>query len=792
MFTQSILQKLHNLSAPRTLGVLLCFFSFNAYAQDVSSEAQQEEPAVSDATDTQTAPVLEEVFVTARKRVEPLQISPVSATVLRGQVFQMLFLNDLKTLNFPAPNVNISQNDMFSNTATISIRGMISVDVESTLEPPVGIFLDGVYIPRVAASSLDLFDVEQIEILRGPQGTIFGRNTTAGAIQVRSRRPSGEFGVRGSVTIGEFGRLDLKAAMDIPISEGKVDAKFAVLSQTMDGYYTNIADRDLSTNATTGRDLGNEDIIAFRPMIRFTPNDSFDLTFIGEYHRNKSDLMPGQNYSPDKLLCILQSSFCGVPFGEVDEFEVAMTDLGAGIIDAKIWSITADMNWDVGPGTITWISNYRDTDEFIDIDGEMTVSDFFRVSRDQPHKQYSSELRFASSAWENFDFIGGVYFFHQEYTMEQNFFIGIGPPNTPVSHFIATPRQEHDSYSVFAEGNYHVNEKLTVTLGGRWSKDKKDFYSEGLGFFPTPGPSFDIPSKSWDDFGPKAGIRYQWTPDLMTYFTYTRGFKSGGYNGRCGNLATCETSFDPESVDGFEVGLKADFLDNTVRTNLALFWNEFDDLQRTNIVPFPGSPNGNETVTENAASARIRGVELEVSALLPVEGLQFDLGVGYLDASYSEFCVDLDGSESSMQVPVSECGGVFSLGDLDNDGVEEYLVETDISNLSFQRAPEWNVTTSLTYEFPAGNVGNIILNGRYTYTDELFTDALELSPRSSTNLVDASISFVDAEGRYRVSLYGLNLTDEVYVAARNLAANLWSTRFVNPPRRWGIEVSFEY
>jgi iron complex outermembrane receptor protein len=583
------------------------------------------------------------------------------------------------------------------------------------------------------------------------------------------------------VTVGEFGRVDLKAAVDIPIVEGKVDAKVAALSQSMDGYFT---------NSTTGQDLGEDDVLAVRPMIRFTPTESFDLTLIGEYHRNKSDLMPGQNYSPDKLLCILQD-FCGAPLGEVDEFDVAMTDFGAGFIDAEIWGITVDMNWDVGPGTITWISNYRDTDEFIDIDGDMTVTDFFRISRDQPHEQYSTELRFASTAWENFDFIAGVYFFHQEYRMEQNFFLGIGPPGTPVAHLINNTGQDHDSYSVFAEGNYHVTDKLTLILGGRWSKDEKDFFAEALGPFPTPGPILNSPSESWNDFGPKAGIRYQFMPDLMTYFTYTRGFKSGGFNGRCAQALTCEKSFDPEEVDGFEAGLKADFLDNRLRTNLALFWNEYDDLQRTVIIPLPGAVNANETVTENAASATIRGVELEVSAL-PVEGLQIDVGVGYLDAEYDEFCADLDGPEPGITVPVSECGAVISVGDLDGDGVEDFLVEQDLSNLSLQRAPEWNLTTNLTYEFPVANGGNIVLNGRYSYVDELFTDQLELSPRGSVNLVDASISYVDSEGRYRLSLFGLNLTDEVYVSARNLAANLWTTRFVNAPRRWGVELSFDF
>ena len=360
---------------------------------------------------------------------------------------------------------------------------------------------------------------------------------------------------------------------------------------------------------------------------------------------------------------------------------------------------------------------------------------------------------------------------------------------TPITPLINNTGQDHDSFSIFAEGNFHVTDKLTLIAGGRWSKDKKDFFAEALGLFPTPGPLFDIDSKSWDDFGPKAGLRYQWTPDLMTYATYTRGFKSGGFNGRCGTLLTCERSFDPESVDGYEAGVKADFLERRLRMNLALFWNEYDDLQRTVIIPLPGSPNGNETVTENAATARIRGIELELAAFL-AEGLGIEIGIGYLDAEYDDFCADLDGPVNSPQPPISECGEVFNVGDLEGDGQFNYLVEEDLSDLSLQRAPEWNISTEVTYEFPVGNAGNLILNGRYSYISKQFTDQLELSPRSSVNMVDASISFVDAQDRYRVSLFGLNLTDEVYVSARNLAANLWTTRFVNAPRRWGLELAF--
>jgi len=718
---------------------------------------------------------LEEVVVMARKRVEPLQSTPVAATVLGGEKLELGFVNALTSLSAPAPNVKITQMDFWSNSASVAIRGITNTDIESTLDPPIAIFIDGVYIPRAAGSNMDLFDVEQIEILRGPQGTLFGRNTTGGAVQVRTRRPSGEFGVRGLVKVGDYGRTDIKAAFDVPIIDGKIAGKLAVLSQNSDGYFR---------STFTGRDLGGENILGLRPMLQFTPNDDFDITFIGEYNRNKSDVWPGQNESDSsKLLCSLHN-YCGFPLGQGSEYNVPLSD--AGEFDIEIWGLTVEANWDIGLGTITSVSNYRDTEEFVTLNGDMVEATMFELTRDQPHSQYSTELRFASNTDGRLDYIVGAYYFHQKYEMIQRNFLTI-VPNTPTQDLTRRAVQKHDSYSVFGEANWRFSDRWTATLGGRYSNDRKDFDPElfGLGEI---GPAVDVPSKSWSDFGPKAGLQFQISPEIMTYATYSRGFKSGGFNGRCGQEVTCRLSFDPEEVDGYEIGTKSQFFDNRLRMNLALFWSEYENLQQTLIVPLPGAADPSETVTANAASARIRGVELEMIAML-MPNLRFDFNVGYLDSSYSKFCADLDGPEPSTVFPTSPCGNVVAVGDLANDGIPDYLVDQDHSNLSLAQAPKWNYSANLNYEIPLP-AGYMVLDGRYSYSEKLFTDYRELSPRDSVGLFDASISYRDADDRYRISLYGQNLTDETYTTARNLAAQLWTTRFVNPPRTWGLEVSF--
>ena len=720
--------------------------------------------------------VLEEVVSTARKRSEPLQDTPVASTVLSGETLDMRFYADLKTAEFPAPNVNITSIGAFSNGVVATIRGIVNGDPDSTIEPPVALFVDGVYLARPAASSLDMFDIEQIEILRGPQGTLFGRNTSAGAIQLRTARPSGEFGTLGKVTAGEYGRLDLRAAVDIPIAE-TVNARIAVLSQNMDGYYKSI---------TNGKDFGKEEILSVRPTIQFTPTEQLDLTFIGEFHHDKSEPKPQQNESTRTQALCVRHGYCGFALGDGDEFEVETDDVG--FIDAKIWGVTAELNYRLDSGVITWISNYRDTDEDLVYDADSVLYPLFGVDRRQPHKQYSSELRFASTAWEKFDFVAGAFVFHQEYDLQRITSLAIVAP--PPARTISFTGQDHDAYSIFGEVNYHITDALTVTAGGRYTDEKKDFYQRPFGPFPNAGARVDQ-DESWSDFGPKLGVQYNFTDDLMTYFTYQKGFKSGGFNGRCGQPATCLKSFDPEEVDAFEVGLKADFFDQRARANLALFWSEYTDLQRTTFVPLIGAANPQETVTENAGDATIKGIELELT-MLPVEGLQLNLAVGYLHTKYDEFCADINGATLFASAPVSNCGGaVVQATNLGNPGgPATYLVDEDNSNLPFTRAPEWNVSVTANYRYPLANGASIFVNGQYTWIDKLFVDAVALTEREEVKLVEASISYEAVDGRYRVSVFGKNLTDEVYLESRTNVPGLFATRVVNQPRRWGVEFAW--
>ena len=560
--------------------------------------------------------VIEEVFSTATRRAEPLQETPVAVTVITAEQIGMTFAANIAAMPFLAPNVNIS-NGLLSNQATPAIRGYTLTDVDSTFDPPVATMVNGIYYARPVMNNLDMFDVESLEILRGPQGTLFGRNTTAGAIQLRTKRPVDEFETSGKITVGDYGRRDIRAAVNVPLIEGRVNARVAVYSLNTSGWYNSAG-----TGNRSGRDIGKEDKLSLRPTVHFIFNDSVDLTLIGEYHRDKSDIRPNKNFSgQDRSLCS-NHGFCGTPFDQLsddhDDFDADVID--PGFVDIEIFSITKELNWELPKGTLTWLSNYRDTEEtwVYDADG-VGAYDMFTVDRQQPHEQYSTELKFISTAFERFDFIGGIFYFHQEYDIERR--TGIASdrlsapdPNGFLIPLFSVTGQEHEAWSVFGELNYDVTDQLTVTVGGRYTDEKKDFFQETFAVFPNSGPRQDF-SESWDDAGPKFALRYQVNDDLMAYASYQKGFKSGGFNGRCGQDVTCNRPFGPEEVDGYEVGIKADLFDNRLRANIAGFLTEVKGLQRGRLVALPpGAINPQETVTDNVAKATLQGIELEISA----------------------------------------------------------------------------------------------------------------------------------------------------------------------------------
>lgn len=726
------------------IGLAVLWSAQEAYAQDNAADKPQ---------GVQVRKQIDTVSVTARKREEPEQRTPVTMSVITGDSLERLFVNDLSDLNNVAPNVILEPVGVFQNTAAFFVRGIGSADVDSAQDPAVGIVIDGVAMARNATSLLDMFDVESVEILRGPQGTLFGRNTVGGVVNVRSRRPSGEFGVRGRLTFGDYGRADVRLAVDVPVIEGKVAAKVAVLWQNFDGFWF---------NEFTQEDAGGDDLLVVRPMVQFTPSDNFDLTIIGEVQRDRGDIYPATNGSTSGQLLGRIFGLPGHDLGEGPEF-VWRAD-APNINRVDVWGITAEANLTTGIGTFTSVTGYREAVELAWTDLDAEAIPFFNTVRPIDHEQLTQELRLASDVTDWLDIVVGLYFFRQEFAMaqqrNQTFIPGV--PST-----FGFTAQTHKSYAGFFHANIKLTDNLRATVGGRYTKEKKHFTHNPLGTCPGPGPEncpppFEI-DESWDNFGPKIGLDYFFNDDVMVYASWSRGFRSGGFAGRAVSISTIGP-FDEEKLDAFEIGLKSDWFDRRLRVNLALFWYEFDDLQRVIIRESTTGP-GNETITDNAAAARIRGLELEITAI-PFEGFTLEGSLGYLDAEYADFFADLNG-----------------------DGIE-----TDNSALELSRAPKWQLRISATYEFPLSNLGILALNLDYSYTSEFFLAVGngDFNLREDVNLLSGSVTFRDNEERYRLSFFMKNITNELYRQSATVVGALNRIYVPGDPRHWGIELGFDF
>jgi iron complex outermembrane receptor protein len=730
-----------------------------------------------------SGPQLEEVRVTARQVVENLQDVPVAVSVFSEQQIQQTFAQNLREFGAYAPNVSIGTVPGF-NAAAIAIRGVSTGDIPSSFDPAVTVAVDGFYLGHYQASLLDMFDIEQIEILRGPQGTLFGKNTIGGVVNVTTKRPSGEFEVQGKVRAANEGRLDLMGAVDFPILQDTLSARVSVQKFDFDGYYDNTA---------TGDDAGGQDLLAARAKLLWTPTDTFEALLSYEYSDDESDTPmvintttsndPNGFYGGDLFYFTGypgrgSGGPANIPLG--DPFEsglVKPSQHAPGFAQSKntdgheedIDGIYLNVNWDVFGGTITSITGYRevDSDYYNDYVGEPAA--IYATIRSVYRDTFSQELRYAWSG-DRFNYVLGAYY--QENDLDYENYTSLGPDHPfsgvawPAEGLLLTAdgSQDTEAWAVFAEGNYNLTDSIRLTLGARYSDEEKDFDLRPLGF-PEEGRA--IENDSWDDVTYRAGIDYALNDNMMAYFTYATGFKSGGFNEQAGTFSSASASFDPEEADSFELGLKSDLFDNTLRLNLAAFYVEYTDLQLDSVVPIDEAP-GQESRVTNAGEVTSWGVEADMIWLL-TDQFTIDGTLGYLDSEYDKFDCNLD-------------------GDIEN-GNEDCTV------LDVKRTPEWTASLGATYSIPLDSLGGgLDLNANGTYTDEFYNDILntEASMHEDVWLLNASISYVTEDEKIRVSVFGRNLTDEEYQTSGLGVANLWSFTTYGNPQTYGIEVDLRF
>jgi len=757
------------------------------------------------------ATALEEVIVTAQKREESLQSVPIAVTAIDAAQIEKTFARDIQDIETLVPNLIVDPT-LGNGTASISIRGMQLNDVEKSFDPAVAVYLDGIYLANTTGALLQMYDAEAVEVLRGPQGTLFGRNTIGGLIHVRRAKPTGEFGGDVTLNVGRYEQVDARGVLNFGSAfDGKLASKISLVSQTGGGYFDNVS---------RNTDEGDTDFFGATFSTLLQPTDTLDFLLTLDYFDDTTSTRPvtaltavGEAFCP-----FAGAPGCGRPKDDASYHRSPTTTLDQeAFVETK--AITLNANWRLSDSQkVVSVTGWRDVEDDALQEFDGTAGDVFWTQRPQTSDQFSQELRLESDWNDRLRSVFGLYYFENTYELNQLTFSPafFGDPSAPggIANAARNFTQDTEAYAAFGQLDWDITEALTLSLGGRYSSEDKT--AAGTEFLNFNGPGVvpiisygNEPSRpayvgtfvdpvtgqtvvadgdaSFSEFTPRVNLAYRFDDSKMVYATYTEGFRSGGFNGRASNPFTLGP-YQPELVESFEIGAKTQWMDDRLRLNLAVFTTDYTDKQEDVVFPDPVAVT--VTIVENASAATIRGGEIELVAI-PVEGLTLGLNVGILDASFDDWVV------AGFEVP-----GLFPAGNADKSGFD------------LRRAPEFTAGVNLQYEQALANDRFLVYGLNYSYKDDYYIVANTLSANpdvpglvESHGLLDASINFETPS--WRVSLWGKNLTDEdffvhvldvgtLYASTPGASdapvplPGLWTFGTMNPPRTYGVELQFRF
>ncbi|WOE75426.1 TonB-dependent receptor [Alterisphingorhabdus coralli] len=733
------------------------------------------------------------IIVTARRREEALIDVPVAVTAFSQDQLRDLQAQDLSGIQGAVPNLNLVQGRGSATSANIFIRGVGQPDALQTFDPAVGVYVDGVFLSRIQGALLTLSDVERVEVLRGPQGTLYGKNTIGGAVNIVSRKPDlDEFQASGDVTYGSFDQFTVNGYVSAPIAEDSVALSIAGLYDTRDG---------IITNPLTGEDFNDRDNLTFRSILRVQPSDSIELSLSGDYTRQRNALNLGAPTAP-----IIQTDLALGPqvlvepdqFGPFD-FESATSFTNGEGQELDHWGLALNANFQLSDNLeLVSITSYRDlnTEFFIDIDAtQAEIGDVF-VGTDQ--RQWSQELQLRYSS-DNLNGVFGLYYLNERVTSDQEAFADdlFAFGGAPISFTrLINDEQETDSYAAFGQLTYDLSDYWSITAGLRYTYEERQYNRftttqsdlapfNGLDFsFPgdLPPPLNEDDSQSFDAFTPSLTISYTPAPDRLIYASASRGFKSGGFNGRANSLADLTlfvdgnpelvTTFEPETVWTYEIGGKASFLDGDVVVSAAAFYSDYQDFQARVGGGIDGGAGVGVFPVLNAGELEIYGFELEAT-VKPLEGLTLMSSLGYLEAQYNEF-------NDGRRVPPQS----FSC----NPTGEEIICEPAF-------APPINARIAGDYTFSLGSA-DISIGGEARYVGEHFlsVDNREGLREDGYALLNAYVQASFDDGRYFIRGGARNLTDTLYRTDGQEFSSVGNiqTVYFGDPRTFTITLGFNY
>ncbi|MEZ5571505.1 MAG: TonB-dependent receptor [Halioglobus sp.] len=769
------------------LATLASLLALSAYAQN-SEDANGPDPLA-----------LEEVVVTANRRVESIQEVPMSVTAFTSQFFKDSGVTNLSGLDQYTPSLKITQGTD-SSSQSIRIRGIGSVGTNAGIDPSVGLFIDGVYQGRAGMSIGDLIDIERVEILRGPQGTLYGKNTAAGAISIITRTPSPEqFESEVELMYNSDERAEVHAMVNVPL--GDTGHAMRLTGYGIDGDH-------LYKNEYTGEGVNNANKWGVKSRVLLDTGAKQTGDGIGEFlltvDYNKEDTdccaLAVINYNGFSTLGVPSTNIpseayqqqLGVNENGYDNFQYTSFEDTEGFsppksdpfgndywFDAPLYNkvdvggVALEWNKDLAnDDTLTFINAWRHFESESGYDGDFTAYDAVSGSQKYNFNQYSSELRVTSEGGATLDYQGGLYAFYSDLDSIGKFaqsptLTSITPTLGPLfpNGTLNTDNNNYKttSFAAFGQLIWNINDKFSTTLGLRYTYEQKDFNGSQIS---DPKTAFTIPpivgpdvyydeTRNDDDLSPTLIGRYFFTPDIMTYASISRGFKSGGFNQRR-ELEGNNGEFDPETATNYELGWKTSSDDRRIQFNGALYLVNYDDFQAQS---FDGSTF---TVT-NAGAMQSYGSELDV-VFVPVADVVVGSAVGYNKAEYKDFKnAQCTVDQAVTQYYEGPDGPTFVGSTSLPPGISTACVQ-DLEGKPIDNAPEWTVSSFVQYDrdLAADLVGSVRLE--HSYTDSYFLDQ-DLDPtleNDEVNLINLRFTLSNMEDTWEVAVWGRNLLDEEY------------------------------
>ncbi|MGC6329975.1 TonB-dependent receptor [Rhizorhabdus sp. FW153] len=759
--TATILMACHVLASPALV-----------LAQTASTDLDERASAPTDSND---------IIVTARRTSERLQDVPVAVTALSGDALVARSVDTLDQIARFTPSVRFDGAAALSGgnyNATVFIRGVGQNDFAIFSDPGVGFYVDDVYYARSIGGVMDAVDISSVQVLRGPQGTLFGKNTIGGAVVISTTRPVMDtFEGKIEAITGSFNRIDVRGAINLPFADGKAALRLSGATFNRDGYVKRLLD---------GGTQGNRNAQMVRGALRLMPTETLTIDIGADYTRAR------ENSAPSDLLAVGNApGITGIPFlSNYNRFVAPVRGIvapngaltlnpsyitnspfetwagGPNRNDLDLWGVQGTIALEIGAVTLKSITAYRDMKAYFTRDGDNTPHVFRQTTNDDEQWQFSQELQASGKLMDDrLSFVLGAFYFKEKASdiATADLAVGLWPPLAATPPFSPAAFIENytnnRSFAAYGQADFEIVPSLSITLGARYTSDRKIFTAIDIRQRDNVKYVDVTRQATFKKFTPRFGINWKASDDLLVYGSFSRGFKQGGFNGRPLVSEAEVTEYSPETLDTYEGGIKASWLDGALTTNFAAYHAIYKNIQLTvNQTPI--------NFVANAAAGRINGFELE-TVMRPARWLSFNAGIGYTDARYT--------------------------------GIGQGLGPTQILpitlNTKFVKTPEWTVAVGgeLSHGFADGSEARLRLD--YSTYSTIFNDVANtpIVAQKAYGLLNARLSYTLPGDALTLAVFGTNLTDTLYLVSGNASGAFGlAEASYGRPREWGASATFKF